>query len=103
MLIAESRNGVPIRLTEERWTHIIEEHGELLDCQSDVLQTVQEAVQVFEGANGEFLAARPLDSNRVLVVVYRELKTNDGFVITAFITKRLTSLAKRKLIWPPKT
>ena len=34
-----------------------------------------------------------------MVVVYRELK-DDGFIITAFVTRRVRSLAKRKQLWP---
>ena len=29
MEIVHSKNGVPIRLTEERWLHITEEHSEM--------------------------------------------------------------------------
>ena len=29
-----SKNGVSIRLTDERWVHITEEHGELADLRS---------------------------------------------------------------------
>ena len=30
--IVTSKNGVPIRLTDERWAHITEEHCELVLC-----------------------------------------------------------------------
>jgi hypothetical protein len=29
MLVVRSRNGVPVRLTEERWRHIVEQHPEM--------------------------------------------------------------------------
>ena len=35
-----SRDGVPIRLTHERWTHITEEHTELAGLRLEVLDTV---------------------------------------------------------------
>lgn len=35
-----SKNGLPIRLTDERWTHITEEHCELAGLRSEVLETV---------------------------------------------------------------
>ena len=35
----------------------------------------------------------------MLVVVYGE-QTADGFVITAFLTRRSASLEKRKQVWP---
>lgn len=35
-----SKNGIVIRLTDERWAHITEEHCELAGLRSDVLDTV---------------------------------------------------------------
>lgn len=31
-----SKNGVSIRLTDERWTHVAEEHGELAELISGI-------------------------------------------------------------------
>jgi len=97
-----SRNGIPIRLTAERWSHIVEEHAELAGLRERVLQTVREAESVYAGHAGELLASRDLTEGRTMVVVYRETSTTDGFIITAFITTRLRSLERRIRIWPPK-
>ncbi len=35
-----SKNGVPIRLTDERWAHITEEHSELASLRSEIMETV---------------------------------------------------------------
>jgi len=35
-----SKNEVPIRLTDERWTHIVEEHCELAGMRLEVLETI---------------------------------------------------------------
>ena len=35
-----SKKGVPIRLTDERWAHITEEHCELAGLRSEVVDTV---------------------------------------------------------------
>jgi hypothetical protein len=94
-----SKGGVPIRLTDERWTHIIEEHGELADLRQEVLHTVEEPERIVEGKAGELLALRELEAGKSLVVVYREL-VDDGFVITAFSTSKLRSFEKRKQVWP---
>jgi hypothetical protein len=94
-----SRGGVPIRLTNERWAHIIEEHGELADLRQKILDTVAEPERIVEGQTGELLALRKLEADKSLVVVYREL-VDDGFVITAFSTSKLRSFEKRKQIWP---
>lgn len=40
--ILPSKGGVPIRLTEERWRHILEEHNELADLRQELLQAVAE-------------------------------------------------------------
>jgi len=61
---------VPIRLTSERWLHIVEHHDDL----------------------GRF-------APRWLVVAYRELTSSDGFVITAFFTTRVRQLERRRLLW----
>ena len=95
----KSRNGVPIRLTDERWAHIAEEHGELAGLRSEVLETVESATRILAGGTGELLAVREWQPGKWMAVVYRETGY-DGFVITAFLTSRKRSLEKRKQLWP---
>ena len=97
--IVLSKSGVPIRLTDERWAHITEEHDELTGLRSEVLQTIAEPARIIAGRAGELLALRELEKGKWLVVVYRELG-DDGFVITAFSTRRLRSFERRKQTWP---
>jgi hypothetical protein len=40
MLIVRSRNGVPVRLTDERWLHIISRHPEMRELRDRVLETL---------------------------------------------------------------
>ena len=96
---ATSKNGIAIRLTEERWSHIVEEHAELIELRTEVMTTIEDPIQVVAGGAGELLAIRNLELGKFLVVVYREL-VGDGFVITAFLTRRLRSLERRKQLWP---
>lgn len=96
-----SRAGVPIRLTDERWSHIVEEHCELAGMKRDVLEAVADPERVLAGEAHELLAVRTLATGKALVVVYRELNNADGFVITAFLTRRLESLYRRPQLWPP--
>jgi len=96
---AISRNGVPIRLTFERWVHITEEHCELAGMRLDVLATISEPTRIIAGQEEELLAIREIEPGKYLVVVYRELG-DDGFIITAFLTRRIASLNRRKQIWP---
>lgn len=94
-----SPNGVPVRLTDERWAHITEEHCELAGLRLEVLETVASPTRILEGGEGELLGVREISSGRHLVVVYREYE-NDGFIITAFVTSKSSSLNRRKQLWP---
>ena len=94
-----SRSGVPIRLTDERWAHITEEHCELAGLRSEVVETLSQPERVLLGGDGERLAIRELEAGKHLVVVYRE-QTDDGFIITAFLPRRVRSLEKRRQVWP---
>lgn len=94
-----SKNGVPIRLTDERWVHISEEHAELAGYRLDVLEAVAIPEKILKGGGGELLAVKTQSDGKWLVVVYRELN-DDGFIITAFLTRRSALLEKRVQIWP---
>jgi len=94
-----SRHGVPIRLTDERWAHISEEHCELAGLRSEVLDAVVRPERILLGRDGEQLAICEMEVGKHLVVIYRE-GTDDGFIITAFVTRRVRSLAKRRQVWP---
>lgn len=97
-----SKSGLLIRLTDERWAHITEEHCELAGLRSEVLETVLQPERIVLGGDGELIAIRELEAGKHLVVVYRE-HAADGFIITAFLTLRVRSLEKRRQIWPSPT
>ena len=99
MDVARSKNGVPIRLTEERWIHITEEHSEMAGYYFEVLETVEQPEAIYEGKMGEYIAVRKIDKGKYIVVAYRELSKEDGFVITAFLTRRRKQLERRRKIW----
>ena len=101
MLIVHSRNGVPIRLTQERWQHIVRRHPEMDDQRALVLETLAQPEMIQEGDFGVLLAIRfyaqtPLTS-KFLVVAYREIDAEDGFCVTAYFTRRPS--ARRILVW----
>jgi hypothetical protein len=96
---ATSENGVLIRLTDERWVHITEEHAELAGYRAEVLGVIVDPERIVSGSDGELLATRAQPDGKMLVVVYREL-ASDGFVITAFLTRRAASLDRRTQVWP---
>ena len=94
-----SQNEIPIRLTDERWSHITEEHCELAGMRLEVLENIVHLFKILEGGDGKLLSIREIEKDKFLVVVYRELN-NDGFIITAFLTRRIKSLNRRKQVWP---
>lgn len=101
MLIVQSQNGVPVRLTAERWQHITHRHPEMAEKREGVLETLAEPQLIQQGDYGELLAIRfyaetPLTS-KYLVVVYRELDQNDGFILTAYFTSHLSN--QRIVLW----
>ncbi|SMB98433.1 hypothetical protein SAMN00808754_2327 [Thermanaeromonas toyohensis ToBE] len=93
-------SGIWIRLPEERWQHIVEEHPELEDLRQEVLLTVERPLKVLAGSRGELLAVREMRPGKFLVVVYKETSSDDGFIITAFLTRRVGQLGKRVVVWP---
>ncbi len=93
-----SQSGVHIRLTDERWAHITEEHCELAGMRLEVLECIALPSRIYEGNDGELLATREVEAGKFLVAVYRESEA-DGFIITAFLTRRIQSLERRKLLW----
>ncbi len=94
-----SKNGVPVRLTDERWAHITEEHNELAGLRFEVLSVLSEPSETYQGSHEELLATKELQEGLWLVVVYREYEL-DGFVITAFLTSRKRYLERRVRLWP---
>ncbi|MCX6377705.1 MAG: hypothetical protein NTU88_17025 [Armatimonadetes bacterium] len=99
ILTAVSRNGMAIRLTDERWAHITEEHSELAGMRLEILETVSGPDRVMAARHGALLAVREVEPGKHIVVVYREFEA-DGFVITAFLTRRTAYLDGREQLWP---
>ena len=73
MDMANSVSGVPIRLSYERWFHIVENHDDLASYFHEVLDTVERPDCIVRGNRGALKAARNLGRKKWLVVVYREL------------------------------
>ena len=101
-VVARSRNGVPIRLPAERWDRIRLSHPELAGRKDAVVACVAMPEKVFAGDAGELLAVRQVGWGRYVVVVYREVSREDGFVVAAFVTTRPQRLERRRLVWPPQ-
>jgi len=94
--IAYSVNGVPIRLTYERWFHITENHDDLASYYFQVLEAIEKPEFIVRGNRGTLKATKNIGKNKWLVVVYREISKKDGFTITAYF---LDERAKGDVIW----
>lgn len=103
MLIVNSVDNIPIRLTVERWEHILRRHPEMQTEENKILETVSSPDIVQEGDYGTKIAIKyypetPL-TNKYLAVIYKELSENDGFVLTAYFTRK--SSERRRILWKP--
>ena len=101
MLIVRPRNGVPVRLTEERWQHIVYRHPEMDGQREKGLETLSGPDMVQRGDFGALLAVKfysetPM-SEKFLVVVYREVSVEDGFILTSYLARRPS--ARREMVW----
>lgn len=103
MIVTYSKNAVPIRITRERWGHITRRHPEMRDQRDKVIETLSNPDSIQEGDFGELLAVRfyskTLLTQKHLIVAYKELSGQDGFVLTAYFT--VTPSKRRTTIWKP--
>jgi len=98
MEIVESVNGVPIRLTDERWIHVTENHDDLAGYYDEVLSVIENPDYIVKGYGGTFIALRQVKTGKFLAVVYREIDNSDGFIITAYFTSKM-KLEKETIVW----
>jgi hypothetical protein len=88
--------GIPIRLTEERWVHIVENHDDLAGYYDDVLEVVEQPDLIVRSYGNALIAVRSYGHRRYLAVIYRQVSKEDGFIITAYFTDKVD---RKKAIW----
>lgn len=103
MIIATalSKNGVIIRLTDERWQHIVITHLEIsADNFPKIMKVITTPDFILKGNKGELLAVKKISSKKTWIVVpYKEESLEDGFVLTTYFTSDLFWLLKKEIIW----
>jgi hypothetical protein len=104
MISVNSKNNRLIRLTDERTRHISENHPEMKNCISWILETIENPDLILAGDFGELIAIRlfkktPVTHDKHLTVVYKEISKIDGFILTAYFSRSINQ--KRKMIWKP--
>ena len=99
--IARSKNQVPIRLTEERWLHIITSHTEMNGNILELIKTIEDPETITKGVRDELRCIRFFPHTHLgpkyLMVAYKELSPNDGFIITAYKTSRIKKQTRREI------
>jgi hypothetical protein len=97
-----SKNGVPIRLPDERWTHVVESHDYMAGSLELVVETIEDPDYIVAGRKGELIALRHYEttsiSEKSVVAVYREFSDN-GFLITAFMTSYPETILRKGVLW----
>ena len=58
MILVYSRNQVPIRLSQERWEHILRRHPEMANQKDRVLETLSDPDLIQQGDLNTLLAIR---------------------------------------------
>ena len=103
MLLVLTYDGRALRLTDERWQHIVTEHPEIAPELNRVIQTLRHPQRVQMGDHGERIASRSISeppfNGHHLVVVNLEEGSRSGFVLTAYRTRRLST--RRITLWTP--
>ena len=102
-IVAKSKNDVSVRLTNERWTHIITSHTDMKNNKDLVLKTVKEPDMILKGVNEELRAVRFFLKTHLwpkyVMTAYKELNDGAGFIITAYKTSKIDKIVKRGVIW----
>jgi len=98
--IVYSIHDVPIRLTDERWEHIVSNKPYMSAHDDAILKAIEEPTFILRGYAGSLIAVLNLARNRFLHVVYKEISSDDGFIITAYVSNKVN---RNAVIWPPKS
>lgn len=67
----------------------------------EILKTIAEPEVIYAGSRGDLIAVSPQveGTNKHIVVAYKEIDGDDGFIITAYISNKLSSLQKKEIVW----
>jgi hypothetical protein len=101
MEIVKSVNNIPIRLTDERWRHLVENHDDLAGYYDEVIDIIENPDFVIKGYRDALIALRQLKEGKYLSVIYKEIDNLDGFIISAYFTRKII-IQNEEILWPSK-
>ena len=98
---AISKNNIPIRLTSERWRHIMIGHPEIADFYYEILKAIENPDIIYEGNNDAKIAVKKFEEifPKFIVIIYKEISAQDGFIITAYFSTKKQEFEKKKILW----
>ena len=103
MVFIKSKNNVHIRLTSERWDHIITSHVDMNNNMDLLVKTIEDPDMILKGVSDELRAVKFFQQTHLgmkyLMVAYKELSNEEGFIITAYKTSKIDKIVKRGVIW----
>ena len=104
-MIKNIRLAIIIRLTPERWNHVIEAHPELKDYKSLLIETVRNPDQIFYSEiTTQFILMKSFQNfiTDHLIVYVKKLET-DAFVVTShpISNKKLRRALRKWKKWNP--
>lgn len=94
----KSIRDTPIGFPAERWLHIVENYDDLAGYYDEVLNTVADPKYVIQGYGNALVALKLFESDKYMSVVYKELSSEDGYIITAYITGKI-KIEKEVILW----
>ena len=76
-------------------------HPEIADYYFEILETIENPQIIFEGNFGGLMAVslKIESTGKFIVVIYKEIEMNDGFVITAYLSNKEQKFDKKKILW----
>jgi hypothetical protein len=100
MIIIRSVHGVPIRVSHERLAHIRSRHPEMEGRDALIMEVIGEPDFVQEGDFGAKIGVKKVSEEwplKYIIVVYKEVSTDDGFLLTSYFTRKPAGW--RKVLW----
>jgi len=76
-------------------------HPEIADYYYEILEVIENPETVYEGNDDAKIAIKELQGrlDKFVVVIYKEVSADDGFVITAYLSKKKQEFQRKKVLW----
>ena len=91
MFVVKDKYGKKVRLTKERWSHIVQEHPDISDPE-EIKETLIEPTAVRASDNDPQHVKwfyRLMKAEKLYLLVSVKYLNGDGFIITAHYTKKI--------------